>query len=168
VNEVDVAAIVNPGEIADEADKHFMRLAIEQAKIGSHTGNAPIGCVVVCEGKVVAAGHNRVASDSDPTAHAEIVTIRAACLVTPQSDLGWMTLYSTLQPCGMCTMASLWANIRRIVYGASRAEVHPMYFEERHLNTRDYIQDAYRDDIALTGAVLAEDCAALYYRPTGR
>ncbi|PKU22794.1 nucleoside deaminase [Telmatospirillum siberiense] len=145
-----------------------MRLAIEQAQIGSRTGNAPIGCVVVCDGKVVAAGHNRVASDSDPTAHAEIVVIRAASLVAPGGDLGGMTLYSTLQPCGMCTMAALWANVRRIVYGASRAEVHPMYFEARHLNTRDYIQDAYRDDIALTGAVLAEDCAALYCRSTGR
>lgn len=163
-----MAGTVKRGEISDAADEHFMRLAIEQAKIGSQTGNAPIGCVLVCDGKVVAAGHNRVASDGDPTAHAEIVAIRAASLVAPQSDLGGMTLYSTLQPCGMCTMASLWANVRRIVYGASRAEVHPMYFEERHLNTRDFIQDAYRDDIALTGAILAEDCAALYCRPTGR
>ena len=153
-------------ELADGSDRYFMRLAIEQAKIGALLGNAPIGCVIVCDGKVVSAGHNRVASDSDPTAHAEIVAIRAASLAARQSDLAGMTLYSTLQPCGMCTMASLWANICRIVYGASRAEVHPMYFEERHLNTRDYLQDAYRDDIALTRAVLADDCANLYRRPT--
>ena len=148
--------------MTDDADNRFMRLAIEQARIGCRVGNAPIGCVIVCNGKLVAAGHNQVVSDCDPTAHAEIVTIRKASRLGSQSDLGGMTLYSTLQPCGMCTMASLWANIARIVYGASRAEVHPMYFEERHLATRDYIRDAYRDDISLTGDILAEDCAALY------
>ncbi|MEO5376123.1 MAG: nucleoside deaminase [Alphaproteobacteria bacterium] len=151
--------------MAFDVDNLFMRLAIEQARIGLHAGNAPIGCVIVGDGKLVAAGHNRVASDRDPTAHAEIVTIRAASRIASQSDLGGMTLYTTLQPCGMCTMASLWAKIARIVYGASRANVHPMYFEERHLNTADYIRDAYRDNIALTGAILINECAALYDQP---
>ena len=152
--------------MADDTDNRFMRLAIEQAQIGRAGGNAAIGCVIVCDGEVLAAGHNQVVSDRDPTAHAEIVTIRKASHLVPQFNLIGMTLYSTLQPCGMCTMASLWANISRIVYGAGKADVHPMYFEERHLSTRDYIQDAYRDKIALTGEILAGECAALYCRPS--
>ncbi len=143
-------------------DEHFMQLAILQAEIGRAGGNAPIGCVIVCDGNLVAAGHNEVFSARDPTAHAEIVTIRRASSLVPQETLSGMTLYSTLQPCGMCTMASLWASISRIVYGADRAEVDPLYFEERHLSTRDYIQDAYSTEIALTGNVLGLECAALY------
>ena len=52
-------------------------------------------------------------------------------------------LYTTLQPCGMCTMASIWAKIGRIVYGAGRDDVHDMYFEDRHLDTVNFIRDAY-------------------------
>jgi len=139
-----------------------MRLALEQARIGQLAGNAPIGCVIVSHGTLVALGHNRVVSDCDPTAHAEIVTIRAASRALAHPDLTDMTLYSTLQPCGMCSMASLWANITRIVYGAGRADVHPMYFEERHFDTLDYLHDAYSAHITLTGSILLKDCASLY------
>ena len=75
------------------------------------------------------------------------------------------TLYSTLQPCGMCSMACIWSKIGRIVYGAGREDVHRMYFEGRHLDTIDFIADAFRDDLRLTGGVLREECAALYYGP---
>ena len=75
------------------------------------------------------------------------------------------TLYSTLQPCGMCTMASIWSNISRIVYGAERHQVHAMYFEDRHFDTMDFILDAFRDDIRINGGVLGDECAAHYYGP---
>lgn len=75
------------------------------------------------------------------------------------------TLYSTLQPCGMCSMAAIRAKIGRIVYGAGRADVHDMYFADRHLQTIDFIRDAYRDDLALSGGGLAAECAALYVAP---
>ena len=65
----------------------------------------------------------------------------------------------------MCTLACLWAKISRIVYGAGRREVHPMYFEERHLNTIDFIRDAFRQDVEMVGGVLAEECARFYYSP---
>lgn len=62
-------------------------------------------------------------------------------------------------------MAAIWAKIGRIVFGAGRGEVHDMYFEDRHLETIDFIGDAYRDDITLCGGVLATECAALYVAP---
>ena len=74
-------------------------------------------------------------------------------------------LYSTLQPCGMCTMASIWAKVGRVVYGAGRDDVHRMYFEDRNVNTLAFVADAYRDDIVIEGGVLRAECAALYYGP---
>jgi tRNA(adenine34) deaminase len=83
-----------------------------------------------------------------------------------QSDeLRDAVLYTTLQPCGMCTMASVWAKIGRIVYGAGRDDVHRMYFEDRHFNCNDFILDAFKDDLSITAGVLAADCAELYYKP---
>ena len=82
-----------------------------------------------------------------------------------EPDLRKATLYSTLQPCGMFTMASIWAKVGRIVYGAERDQVHSMYFEDRHFDTMEFIRDAFRDDLTWTGGVLADVCTELYYRP---
>jgi tRNA(adenine34) deaminase len=114
---------------------------------------------------VVAEGHNEVGLRHDPTAHAEIVAIRRAGAALERDDLRGATLYSTLQPCGMCTMASIWSRIDRIVYGAGRDDVHRMYFEDRHLDTMNFIRDAYREDMPVVGGVMREECAALYYGP---
>ncbi len=147
-------------------DIGYMRRAIALAQEGQRTpGAAPIGCVIVMDGRVVAEGHNEVALRHDPTAHAEIVTIRRACESLGRDDLRGATLYSTLQPCGMCSMASIWTSIRRIVYGAARRDVHQMYFEDRHLDVLDIIDDAFRNDMSARGGLLAEECAALYYKP---
>lgn len=81
------------------------------------------------------------------------------------AELRGATLYTTLQPCGMCSMAVIWSKIDRIVFGAGRADVHAVYFEERHLDTVDFIADAFRDDLVMSGGVLRDECAALYYRP---
>ena len=81
------------------------------------------------------------------------------------AELRGATLYSTLQPCEMCTLACIWAKIGRIVYGAERGQVHEMYFAERHLGVTDLIKDAYRDDLSIRGGVLSEECAALYVGP---
>jgi len=152
------------GQAAD--DLRYMQRALDFAREGDATpGASPIGCVIVFEGKIVAEGHNEVGLRHDPTAHAEIVTIRRACEKLGRDDLRGATLYSTLQPCGMCTMASVWTSIGRVVYGAGRDHVHRMYFEDRHLDTMDFMRDAYRDDMALVGGVLKAECAALYYGP---
>jgi tRNA(adenine34) deaminase len=147
-------------------DNDYMRRAIDQARKGNlQPGSNPIGCVIVSDGRIVAEGCNEVDARQDPTAHAEIVTIRRACEALGTTELRGATLYSTLQPCGMCSMASIWAKIGRIVYGAERGQVHEMYFEDRHFNTTDFIRDAFKDDIVLKGSVLADECAELYVGP---
>jgi tRNA(adenine34) deaminase len=147
-------------------DERFLRLAIRQAEVGDRRpGAGEVGCVIVRDGEVVASGHNEAELRNDPTAHAEIVTLRKACEKLNTLELPGCTLYCTLQPCGMCTLACLWAKISRIVYGAGRREVHSMYFEERHLNAIDFIHDAFRQDVEIVGGVLVEECARFYYSP---
>jgi len=151
---------------ASETDLAFMARALELAQRGDKVeGASPIGCVIVLDGRVVAEGHNEVGIRHDPTAHAEMVAIRQAGAALGRDELRGATLYSTLQPCGMCTMGSIWSRIDRIVYGAGRDDVHRMYFEDRHLDTMNFIRDAYRDDMPVVGGVMREECAALYYGP---
>ena len=151
---------------ASSADVTFMRRALELAHEGDATDRAAaIGCVIVVEGRIVAEGHNEVGILHDPTAHAEMVAIRRAGAALQRDDLRGATLYSTLQPCGMCTMACIWSKIGRVVYGAGRDDVHRMYFEDKHLDTMNFIRDSYGADIEVVGGVLREENARLYYGP---
>lgn len=93
------------------------------------------GCVITRGGKVIGEGYNEAELRHDPTAHAEIVAMRRAGRNLQCSEFRDATLYTTLQPCGMCSMAVIWAKIGRIVHGAGHGEVHKMYFEEKHLDT---------------------------------
>ncbi len=149
----------------NKADYMYMRRAINLAQQGKTSGAGPIGCVIVLDGLMIGEGHNLVDRLHDPTAHAEIVSMRRAGEFLKQSQFKGATLYSTLQPCGMCTMASIWAGISHIIYGAEREQVHQMYFEDRHFQTIDFIRDAFKDDLTVTGSVLGDECAELYYRP---
>ncbi|VWX47171.1 nucleoside deaminase [Novosphingobium sp. 9U] len=152
--------------MADQTDEQWMRMAIEIARSkGSDPASSPLGCVIVRDGKVLAAERNQTQELPDATAHAEMMAIRRACESIGDMELRGATLYSTLQPCGMCTMASIWSKVGRVVYGAGRADVHEMYFEDRHIDTLSFIADAYRDDIAIEGGCLREECAQLYYPP---
>ncbi|MBB3860146.1 tRNA(adenine34) deaminase [Novosphingobium hassiacum] len=135
------------------------------ARKGTDPANTPIAAIIVRDGELLAHGINRTQEHCDPTAHAEIMAIRAAGKHSGEMRFPGVTLYSTLQPCGMCTMASIWAGVSRIVYGAGRDDVHEMYFEDRHLSTMDFVADAFKDDLTLTGGVLSDECAKLYYRP---
>ena len=146
-----------------EHDQGWMRRALDLARHGDRMpGGSGIGCVIVRDGAVLGEGHNECGLRHDPTAHAEMVAIRRACAGLEADDLRGATLYSTLQPCGMCTLASVWAKLGRVVYGAERGQVHEMYFEDRHLDTMDFIRDAFRDDLAIEGGVLADECAGFY------
>lgn len=147
-------------------DEGWMRMAIDVARSkGSDPADAPLGCVIVLDGKVIAAERNQTEELPDATAHAEMMAIRRACEATGELELRGATLYSTLQPCGMCTMATIWSKVGRVVYGAGRDDVHPMYFEARHVDTLSFIADAYREDIEIEGGCLREECATLYYGP---
>jgi tRNA(adenine34) deaminase len=152
--------------MTDDDDFRWMRRAIALAQQGAvRDGANPIGCVIVRDGEMIAEGFNEVDLRHDPTAHAEIVVIRRAGERLQCHEMRGAVLYTTLQPCGMCTMASIWAKIGRIVFGAGRDEVHKMYFEDRHLDTVDFIRDAYRKDLSVAGGVLAAECAKLYVPP---
>ena len=143
-----------------------MRKAIKVATSdGSAPATSPIGSVIVKDGKIIAAQRNQCAILHDPTAHAEMMAIRQAGAYLQATDLHGATLYSTLQPCGMCTMASIWAKLSRVVFGAGRADVHPIYFETKHTDTLSFIAKAYRVDIDISGGCLRTDCANLYYGP---
>ena len=147
-------------------DERFMRLAIAQAAEGDRTpGAGEVGCVIVLNGEVMASGHNEAELLFDPTAHAEIVTLRKLGRRLRSTNFRGYTLYCTLQPCSMCSVACVWAKITRIVFGASRSDAHSMYFDAKHLNASDLIHDAFRDDLEITGGVLADECKQFYYQP---
>ena len=147
-------------------DRAWMREAIALARQkGTDPSDTPIAAIIVLDGRVLAGTVNQTEELKDATAHAEIMAIRSAGPEHGDMDLRGATLYSTLQPCGMCTMGSIWAKIGRIVFGAGRDDVHRMYFEDRHLDSMDFIRDAWRDDLVIEGDCLREECAQLYYRP---
>jgi tRNA(adenine34) deaminase len=152
-----------------EQDLRFMELAISTAREGQGTpGGECVGAVLACNGRAASVGFNEGEMRHDPTAHAEMVVIRRLCENLKSTSLKGYTMYCTLQPCGMCTMACLWAGISRIVYGAGRNEVHHIYFESRHNNTVDFIRGAFRDDLEIEGGVLVAKCSDLYAKPKDR
>jgi tRNA(adenine34) deaminase len=97
----------------------FMDLALQEAHAAGERGEVPIGCVIVRGGDVVTRAGNRTLADRDPTAHAEIVAIRAAAAFLGTERLADSDLYVTLEPCAMCAGAIALARIRRLYYGAS-------------------------------------------------
>jgi tRNA(adenine34) deaminase len=99
--------------------QEFMRAALEQARRGLAAGEVPIGAVVVSGGKVVGEGFNRPVRDADPTAHAEIIALRAAAAALGNYRLADATLYVTLEPCLMCVGALISARVATVVYGAA-------------------------------------------------
>jgi tRNA(Arg) A34 adenosine deaminase TadA len=98
----------------------FMELALEQARIAASAGEVPVGAVLVdAGGNVLAATHNRVERDKDPTAHAEMLAIRQAAAKRGDARLPDCDLYVTLEPCPMCATAISFARLRRVYWGAS-------------------------------------------------
>ena len=95
-----------------------MEEALRAAQRGLEAGEVPVGAVVVCGGEIVGRGWNRNISDSDPTAHAEIVALRAAGAAIGNHRLADCELFATIEPCPMCAGALVHARIRRLVYGA--------------------------------------------------
>jgi tRNA(adenine34) deaminase len=103
----------------ERSDDWAMEHALEQARLAAAAGEVPVGAVVLVDGEIVAAAHNRRETDNDPTAHAEILALRAAGAAVGSWRLAEATLVVTLEPCPMCAGAAVAARVARIVYGAS-------------------------------------------------
>jgi tRNA(adenine34) deaminase len=97
----------------------FMDLALEEARAAAAEGEVPVGCVIVCDGEVIARGRNRTVAGHDPTAHAEMLALRAAAAALGAERLTQCDIYVTLEPCTMCAGALSFARIRRLYYGAA-------------------------------------------------
>ncbi|HYV71156.1 MAG TPA: nucleoside deaminase [Pseudolabrys sp.] len=97
----------------------FMSIALEEARAAAARGEVPVGCVVVRDGIIVARTGNRTIADHDPTAHAELIAIRAAASTLGSERLADCDLYVTLEPCAMCAAAMSFARIRRLYFGAA-------------------------------------------------
>ncbi len=106
-----------------EGFERYMRLALEQARLAVEAGEVPVGAVLVDPGgEVLARAHNRVIADSDPTAHAEVLVLRAAGRALSVPRLVGCDLYVTLEPCPMCAQAISFARVRRLHFGARDAK----------------------------------------------
>ncbi|WP_171120433.1 MULTISPECIES: nucleoside deaminase [unclassified Ruegeria] len=99
--------------------RSFMNIALQEARAAADRGEVPVGAVIVAGDRVVAAAGNRTREMNDPTAHAEILALRAACAAVGSERLPDHDLYVTLEPCAMCAAALAAARIRRIYYGAA-------------------------------------------------
>ena len=101
------------------ASPSFMQIALADARAAAARAEVPVGCVIVREGQVVARAGNRTLADKDPTAHAELLAIRAAAAALGSARLAGCDLYVTLEPCAMCAAAMSFARIRRLYFGAA-------------------------------------------------
>lgn len=102
----------------DQRDRRFMQIALDQAALAQAAGEVPVGAVLVRDGEVLATGYNQPIGQHDPTAHAEIVALRAAARQVGNYRLSGCELYVTLEPCAMCAGAIQHARIARLVWGA--------------------------------------------------
>src|SRR5450830_1444814 len=138
------------------ADTAFMQLALEQARHAWDLGEVPVGAVVVKDGVVIATGFNRPIGSHDPTAHAEIMALRAAALALGNYRLPGCELYVTLEPCVMCSGAMMHARLARVIYGASDPKTGAC---GSVLNL--FAQPQLNHHTELVGGVMAEACGTL-------
>ncbi len=142
-------------------DLKFMRLAIEKAKEGVRKGQTPFGACIVKNNKVIACSHNLVWKNTDITAHAEIIAIRAACKALKRIDLSGCTIYSTTEPCPMCFSACHWARISRIVFGCSIKDAQDFGFNELVISDLN-LKKLSKSKIKLAAGLLTKENIALF------
>jgi tRNA(Arg) A34 adenosine deaminase TadA len=150
------------------SDEAYMRLAIEKTREGIAAGQSPFGSVIVRDSQVIAATHNTVWRDGDPTAHAEVNCIRQAARELKTIALRGCTLYSTTEPCPMCLAAIHWAKLERVVYGATIADAAAAGFHELYVSAKE-LASMGRSPLRVEDGLLREECAALFaeWRATG-
>ncbi|MEK7993170.1 MAG: tRNA adenosine(34) deaminase TadA [Planctomycetota bacterium] len=136
--------------------EHFMRLALEQAALARALNEVPVGAVLVLEGVVIGAGYNQPITAHDPTAHAEVIALRAAAAALGNYRLTGSTMYVTVEPCLMCVGAMVHARVGTVVYGATEPRSGAIVsmtsaHEFGGLNHR----------LAATGGVLEDECRTI-------
>jgi tRNA(Arg) A34 adenosine deaminase TadA len=114
-------------------DKIFMQQAIDLSMENVANGGGPFGAVIVRDGKVVATGVNRVTANNDPTAHAEVSAIRAACQKEGSFKLTGCTIYTSCEPCPMCLSAIYWAGLSRICFANTKQDAEDIYFGDKFI-----------------------------------
>lgn len=135
----------------EKLDELFMRKALEQAQMARDKGEVPVGAIVTCRERIIARAHNLTELLRDVTAHAEMQAVTAAADSLGGKYLDSCTLYVTLEPCTMCAGALGWAQLGRLVYGAS----------DEKRGFREYAPDALHPKTEVTAGVLEDECAAL-------
>lgn len=138
-------------------DEVFLRRALELAQSNVERGDGgPFGAVIVKDGRIIAEGWNRVITDKDPSAHAEIVAIRSACQLLQHYHLEGCTLYTSSEPCPMCMAAAYWARVERVVFANSRDQAASIGFCDEELYCQLTLPPEHRQiptlHIPLTGA----------------
>jgi tRNA(adenine34) deaminase len=118
------------------SDEYYMKKALDEAKIAFEEGEIPVGAIIVCNNQIIAKAHNLTEKMHDVTAHAEIIAITAAAEFLGAKYLTDCTLYVTLEPCVMCAGALSWAQIGKIVYGASEEKKGFMRFGREILHPK--------------------------------
>jgi tRNA(adenine34) deaminase len=134
-------------------DEHFMRQALQQAKLAFDAGEVPVGAVIVWDNKIISRGYNQVEQLNDSTAHAEMIALTAAFNTLGSKYLPEAVLYVTIEPCLMCCGAMYWSKLARIVYGAE--DVKNGYHKTTGQNW------PFHPKAELTKGILAEECARL-------
>lgn len=127
-----------------EKDKQFMREAIRLADESVKRGGGPFGAVIVKDGEIIAGGSNSVTINNDPTAHAEVSTIREACRKLGTFDLTGCTIYTSCEPCPMCLGAIYWAHLDRIYYGNDRKDAAKIGFDDNFIYEEIAIDPKHR------------------------
>jgi len=112
----------------------FLKMAVEEAFRGMRAGEGgPFGAIITRDGKIIGKGHNTVLKSNDPTAHAEVNAIRAACRQYKSPHLTGAVIYSNFEPCPMCLAAIYWADIRSLFFCNSRSDAEKIGFMDKHL-----------------------------------
>lgn len=145
--------------MSDETDRLFMHHALQLAEKAYQRGEVPVGCVLVKEGAVIAEGWNQPISQHDPSAHAEVMAIRAAGQQLENYRLPDTTLYVTLEPCTMCAGLMIHARIKRLVFGANEPKTGACG------SVFDVLGDEHHNhQLEVAGGVIQEECVAIIKR----
>ena len=117
----------------EKSKEFYMKKAIELSEKSVDCGGGPFGAVIVKDGRIIAAEHNRVTLKNDPTAHAEVMAIRKACKKLKTFDLSGCELYASCEPCPMCLSSMYWAHIRRYYYANQKEDAENIGFGDKFI-----------------------------------